>query len=429
MLFPRRLHRCNDGIRFGTGKIATMAKHKPLTRAQVDAFLDDLLVDADNEEMQLTAIEQEMSDAVQSVAEVEVYVLGELMSLVGVNFDGNVRRGLTARCRRDDGREYRISLLDVAIPPQSEIYRYLAAYCRWCGVKPLAVEPSSAVAANKSEPKARQEDIDLTKPVELIVLRVKERAARCRLPTSSRIITLRARDCWQSVPGQLVTVEPNKHWVHSGHPYLSGKISSWHIDAAKLQLEPLELYQFGTLEMARSITAEPVLVSDVRGTDENGTQMVFEMQQILPDQDLDDLEYDPIIEANDLRELEQFEEARSLLAGLLETDLRCLDAHAHLGSMCFDQEVHRALQHFELGVRIGQLSVNDSFDGLLPWFKLDNRPFLRCLNGYGLCLWRMERWEEAQMTFQTMLDLDSDDALDAGSSLQLVVAREQWMED
>ena len=97
--------------------------------------------------------------------------------------------------------------------------------------------------------------------------------------------------------------------------------------------------------------------------------------------------------------------------------------------MCFDHEVHRALQHFELGVRIGQLSVNDSFDGLLPWFKLNNRPFLRCLNGYGLCLWRLEQWDEAQMTFQTMLDLDSDDALDAGSSLQLVVAREQWMEE
>ena len=203
MLFPSRLHRCNDGIRFGTGKIATMAKHKPLTRAQVDAFLDDLLVDADNEEMQLTAIEQEMSDAVQSVAEVEVYVLGELMSLVGVNFDGNVHRGLTARCRRDDGREYRISLLDVAIPPQSEICRYLAAYCRWCGVKPLAVEPSSAVFASKSEPKARQQDIDLTKPVELVVLQVKERAARCRLPTSSRIITLRARDCWQICAGSV----------------------------------------------------------------------------------------------------------------------------------------------------------------------------------------------------------------------------------
>lgn len=170
-------------------------------------------------------------------------------------------------------------------------------------------------------------------------------------------------------------------------------------------------------------------MTDVRGTAETETRMVFEMQQILPGHDLGDLEYDPIIEANDLREAQEFEEARSLLAGLLETDLRCLDAHAHLGSMCFDREAHRALHHFEVGVRIGKLTVDDSFDGLLPWFKLDNRPFLRCLNGNGLCLWRFERWEEAQKIFETMLDLDPEDALDARSSLQLVVAHEHWSED
>ena len=90
-------------------------------------------------------------------------------------------------------------------------------------------------------------------------------------------------------------------------------------------------------------------MTDVRGTAETESCMVFEMQQILPGHDLCDLEYDPIIEANDLREAQEFEEARSLLAGLLETDLCCLDAHAHLGSLCFDREAHRALHHFEVG--------------------------------------------------------------------------------
>lgn len=404
-----------------------MAESTPLTTAEVDAFLDDILVDAHDEEEQLTAIEQEVSDALQSAA--DVYVLGELMSLVEVSFDGNVRRGLVARCRRDDAREHRISLLDVAIPPQSEIYRYVAAYCRWCGVKPLAVEPSSTLDAKTRTPRARQDDIDLTKPVELVVLLVKERAARCRLPMSPRIITLRTSDCWQCVPGQLVTVDPNKQWTHSGHPYLSGKISSWRIDAAALQLQPLELYQIGTWESARSIATEQGVRTDVRTIAATESRMVFEMQQILPGRDLDDLVYDPIIEANDLRDAQEFTEARSLLAGLLESDLRCLDAHAHLGSMCFDWEAQRALHHFEVGVGIGKLTVDESFVGLLPWFKLNNRPFLRCLNGYGLCLWRSGRWEEAQKTFETMLDLDPEDALDARSSLQLVVARENWQED
>ena len=88
----------------------------------------------------------------------------------------------------------------------------------------------------------------------------------------------------------------------------------------RLQLQPLELYQISTWEAVRTITAEQVVMTDVRATAETEARMVFEMQQILPGHDLCDLEYDPIIEANDLREAQEFEEASSLLAGLLETD-------------------------------------------------------------------------------------------------------------
>ena len=67
--------------------------------------------------------------------------------------------------------------------------------------------------------------------------------------------------------------------------------------------------------------------------------------------------------------------------------LRCLDAHSHLGLLYFDYETDIAVRHYEVGVRIGELSLGDGFDGLLPWGSIDNRPFLRCLSGYGLCLW------------------------------------------
>lgn len=61
---------CDSGNRFDAGKIAEMAKSTPLTTAKVDAFLNDLLVDAHDEEEQLTALEQEISDALQSATEV-----------------------------------------------------------------------------------------------------------------------------------------------------------------------------------------------------------------------------------------------------------------------------------------------------------------------------------------------------------------------
>jgi len=39
---------------------------------------------------------------------------------------------------------------------------------------------------------AKTGDLDLTSPIELIVLSVKKKAARCRLPESERVVTLRA---------------------------------------------------------------------------------------------------------------------------------------------------------------------------------------------------------------------------------------------
>jgi hypothetical protein len=37
---------------------------------------------------------------------------------------------------------------------------------------------------------------------------------------------------------------------------------------------------------------------------------------------------------------------------LCEADLRCLDAHAHLGNFVFDHRPKEAIRHYEAGVRI-----------------------------------------------------------------------------
>ena len=46
-------------------------------------------------------------------------------------------------------------------------------------------------------------DLDLSGPIELVVLSVKEKAARCRLVGSDRVITLRASRLWDIVPGEI----------------------------------------------------------------------------------------------------------------------------------------------------------------------------------------------------------------------------------
>ena len=43
----------------------------------------------------------------------DAFVIGEPVSLIGFGYDGNVRRGLSARCRRADGAEYEVAAADV----------------------------------------------------------------------------------------------------------------------------------------------------------------------------------------------------------------------------------------------------------------------------------------------------------------------------
>ena len=59
-----------------------------------------------------------------------------------------------------------------------------------------------------------------------------------------------------------------------------------------------------------------------------------------------------------------------------------------------------------MGVRIGELSLGTDFGGVLLWRMIDNRPFLRCLHGYGLCLWRAGKFEDAYRVFERMLWLN-----------------------
>ena len=125
------------------------------------------------------------------------------------------------------------------------------------------------------------------------------------------------------------------------------------------------------------------------------------------------MEDNPTCDAAERREIGDDEGAIVLLMQALHSDLRCLDGHAGLGSIEFEQSPARALVHYDLGVRIGELSLPVGFDGLLLWGTIYNRPFLRCLHGLGLCLWRLGDLAGAQRTFERLLSLSPVDALGA----------------
>ena len=158
----------------------------------------------------------------------------------------------------------------------------------------------------------------------------------------------------------------------------------------------------------------------------HGPRSELEMEQVVPGQDPDDLFDDPITEANDLKEAGERAEAIKILMDLCEADIRCLDAHSHLGNLVFDHYPVDALRHYEVGLRIGELSLGKKFNGVLHWGAIHNRPFLRCLNGYGLCLWIVGRFDEALSIFNRILWLNPSDNQGVRFLLDGVRAKIPW---
>jgi hypothetical protein len=156
-----------------------------------------------------------------------------------------------------------------------------------------------------------------------------------------------------------------------------------------------------------------------------GPRQAWEQEQRVPDVGRETFE-DPILEATELHGRAERERAHRLLTDLLSEEPRCLDSYAHLGAFAYDYCASLALPHYEAGVAIGELSLPEGFDGVLPWGWIDNRPFMRCLHGYGLCLWRLGRFAEAEAVFATLLWMNPGDSQGARELLETVRARAAW---
>jgi hypothetical protein len=339
----------------------------------------------------------------------DAHVIGEPVTVTQIRYPGLSRVGLLATCRRVDVT-YEVGLADVVFPTASAGASLVARYRSWLGLAPF-VAPGPALARPH---KVEGDDIVVGSPVDLIVLACKSNALRCRLLGSAREVTLRTavRD---EIPGSVITVTPKKQWTHARHPHLSGDVSSVRIDAAVLRLVPLALHR------------EDEPHHDSAGRDVVGEGCpVYQLAQLAPPSD--DAGTDLLLEAQECMAARAYAEADELLHKVIAIDLRCLDAHALLGERNLSHLPVLALHHFELGVAIGSLTVGEDFDGVLPWDLVDNRPFLRCLQGLSRALLRCERREDAAAALRRLLRLDPADPLGAGASLVAIEAGKTWRE-
>ena len=360
---------------------------------------------------------------------VEGTVIGETVQVTKIDYDGNPQRGLRATCRKGEGKTYEIALADVEFPEGLRAASYAKAYRQWLGVPQPAKSRRAEYREKIKQTKVQVGEIDIDKPVDLVVLGIKQgESARCRLIGKDKELTLRASGLWKLAPGEIVTVMPKKHWSFAGHPYLSADITGSRFDVAALGLTPLKLNQFGMWDPAEHYWGEEDEPEEAweKEIKARGPRPEYELENVIPGEDPEDFDSDPILEAVELKDAGDPAAAEQLLNGLLIADLRCLDAHAHLGNLVFDRSPETAIRHYDIGRQIGELSLGPDFKAVLPWGMIDNRPYLRCLHGYGLCLWRLMRFDEAAAVFTCMLWLNPADNQGARFNLFEVRARTAW---
>jgi tetratricopeptide (TPR) repeat protein len=250
------------------------------------------------------------------------------------------------------------------------------------------------------------------KRVDAVVLKVNRQSARVRPLGEDAQVTFRSGDVWELVPGHLVTLVVEKRWTWRGDAYAGGSIENVRFDMAKLGLVPLPL-EGGELEDLRAAYEpyrDPDPYAPLWRKLTAKRRPSFEMDPIawgaFPWLGADE---NPTCDAAELAAESDREGAREILMEVLCTDLRCIDAHAHLGNLEFERSPEHAIIHYEIGIRIGGLSLPSGFSGVLLWGHIYNRPFLRCLHGHGLCLWRLGRLAEAREVFERILALNPND--------------------
>ena len=294
----------------------------------------------------------------------DAHVIGEPVTVTALRDPGLPRVGLLARCQRGENT-YEVGLAEVTFASGSPAAQLVSRYRTWLGLPAASAQTAAAPRPHK----VGGDDIAVGEAVELVVLACKSNAIRCRLLGTSREITLRTavRD---EVPGEILTVTPTREWTHARHPYLSGAVGATRFDVLALGLPPLALHKqgdwdpddeyWGEKDEPIDDWAQPIIA--------RGKRPMFEMEQVIPGADPDDFDSDPILEAAELRSAGDERGAYALLMKLLAHDLRCLDAHAHLGNLEFERNPKQAQRlggagQGRRGLRVDGAHAGDVDDG------------------------------------------------------------------
>ncbi|MBM4093528.1 MAG: hypothetical protein FJ276_29585 [Planctomycetes bacterium] len=139
--------------------------------AALNHLIAQIIVGAVSEDDQFRAFHRAFLDSFQLPC--DAFIIGEPVSIIAFEYHGQPRRGLTARCRREDGSEHTIAAADIVLTERAPGIQLLAAYRHWLGLDDRPNETTGPKRPGRRH-KASARDINTSRPVELAVLSLKD---------------------------------------------------------------------------------------------------------------------------------------------------------------------------------------------------------------------------------------------------------------
>lgn len=260
-------------------------------------------------------------------------------------------------------------------------------------------------------------------PLDLAVMSAHSWGALCIDRATGETLRVSCSAARDLVPGDCMRFYVRKTWKRGRTTFVSGEYDEPVVDVAAFGVPPLLVTQAGDWDPCEQAW-EPEGWASIT---QLGRRARFRMQVVLPRVRAGEApDADPISAASRALQSGEAKRAQEILLSLVEKDLRCLDAHAQLGNLSFDKKPKKALRHYAVGVELGEHALGADFSGVLLWNDTENRPFLRCLYGYGLCMWRLDRRRDALQILDRMLWLNPPDEQGARYLRDAVTRGHYW---
>ena len=250
-------------------------------------------------------------------------------------------------------------------------------------------------------------------------------ALRARDLESGEIHSIKSPDAYDVKELDTIILDINKEWTCKKTLYISGTVIQQEFKPENLQVPPHKYISYGLWDPEESYGDEaPDYFADYL---QEEFRESFEFEDYTgygfygPDSD-------PIFEAV---ESKTFQERYNILAKLWEAYPQCIDALVHIGHMHMDSPryIDRAVQLYQAAILISEQNFPPDFDPVFLWVNIDNRPYLRALQGLCLALWRIEKYDDAARIAKKLLRLNPPDNQGVRFIIEDIKNHVPWRDD